>query len=69
MISLFDECQSLVSLPDISNWITDNVTEINYMFRKCQSLKLIPDISKRNTVYNKIYRSVKLKNEQKIFEG
>ena len=32
---MFYGCSSLSSLPDISNWNTNNVTDMNYMFYEC----------------------------------
>ena len=46
MSSIFKECRSLQSLPDISKWDTKNVTKMNSMFSNCTSLKSLPDISK-----------------------
>ena len=40
---------SLFSLPDISKWNTNNVTNMRYMFYNCSSLSSLPDISKWNT--------------------
>ena len=42
MSSMFIECSSLKSLPDISNWNTANVTNMSDMFIECSSLKNIP---------------------------
>ena len=39
---MFENCSSLVSLPDISK----NVTTMINMFKNCSSLKSFPDISK-----------------------
>ena len=44
-------CTSLISIPDISKWNTDNVIDMNFMFSDCSSLDNLPDISKRKT-YN-----------------
>ena len=49
MSSMFEGCESLSSLPDISNWNTSNVTDISYMFEGCESLSSLPDISNWNT--------------------
>ena len=46
---MFSECRSLISLPDISKWNTNNVTDMCAMFYNCSSLKSLPDISKWNT--------------------
>ena len=43
---MFNECESLISLPDISNLNTSNVTNMNNMFYGCKSLISLPDISK-----------------------
>ena len=40
----------LLSLPEISNWNTQNVTNMSNMFSYCESLKSLPDISKKNTI-------------------
>ena len=42
---IFYECSSLLSLPDISKWNTNNVNNMSYMFSGCSSLKSLPDIS------------------------
>ena len=49
MRSMFYNCNSLISLPDISKWNTTNVTNMRSMFYNCNSLKSFPDISKWNT--------------------
>jgi surface protein len=43
---LFSDCKSLSTLPDISKWNTNNVTNISYLFSDCKSLSTLPDISK-----------------------
>ena len=48
MSFMFYGCTSLVSIPDISNWKTSKVTNLNHMFYGCTSLISIPDISKWN---------------------
>ena len=47
--SLFKECSNLVSLSDISEWDTSEITDMTYMFCGCTSLSSISDISKWNT--------------------
>ena len=42
-------CLSLSSLPDISNWNTNNVTDMYCMLYGCSSLSSLPDITKWNT--------------------
>ena len=57
MNKLFSECSSLVSLPDISKWNTNNVKYINNLFYGCSVI--IPDISKWNlsNVENKVQQN------------
>ena len=38
MSYMFYNCKSLISLPDISNWNTNNVTNMSEMFSNCVSL-------------------------------
>ena len=49
MEDMFNECSSLLSLPDISKWNTINVTNMKSIFNECSSLVSLPDISKWNT--------------------
>ena len=49
MSEIFYNCLSLLSLPDISKWNTNNVNNMSYMFYNCSSLSSLPDISKWNT--------------------
>ena len=49
MSSMFYECKSLISLPDISKWNTSNVNGMGNMFYGCNSLLSLPDISKWDT--------------------
>jgi len=46
---MFCGCSSLSSLPNISNWNTDKVTNMSYMFYECSSLTSLPNISNWNT--------------------
>ena len=48
MSHMFHGCKELVSLPNISNWNTNNVTNMRYMFSGCSSLTSLPDISNWN---------------------
>ena len=41
---LFNECNSLISLPDISKWNISNAKDMSYMFNGCKSLISLPDI-------------------------
>ena len=38
MSDMFRYCNSLESLPDISNWDTKNVKDMSFMFSGCSSL-------------------------------
>ena len=49
MYSMFNGCNLLNSLPDISKWDTNKVTDMSYMFYGCSSLSSLPDISKWDT--------------------
>ena len=49
MRNMFFECESLKSLPDISNWNTSKVTDMSWMFGGCKNLESLPDISKWDT--------------------
>lgn len=43
---MFPYCSSLLSLLDISKWNTNNVENVDDMFRECSSLLSLPDVSK-----------------------
>ena len=49
MSYMFQWCESLSSLPDISNWNTSNINDMSSMFSECKSLSSLPDVSKWNT--------------------
>ena len=49
MSAMFNECNSLISLPDISKWNISNVKDMGSMFSGCNSLISLPDISKWET--------------------
>ena len=46
---MFNKCNKLLSLPDISKWKTNNVTDMSRIFSECSSLTELPDISKWKT--------------------
>jgi surface protein len=48
MSGAFSLCPSLESLPDISKWSTENVINMDSIFRDDTKLKTLPDISKWN---------------------
>ena len=47
--SMFYNCYTLSSLPDISEWNTSKVTNMSNIFSNCYILTSLPDISKWNT--------------------
>ena len=49
MKAVFNECRSLIKLPDISKWKLSNVDSISNLFSECKSLQSLPDIYKWNT--------------------
>ena len=49
MSRIFYGCSSLISLPDISKWNTNNLIYKGGLFGGCSSLISLPDISKWNT--------------------
>ena len=55
---MFYKCISLICLPDISNWKTNNVIDMTAMFQYCTKLSSLPDISKWN-----------IKNGENMFLG
>ena len=42
MSSIFNNCSLLISLPDISKWNSDNLTDMSAMFSYCSSLLSLP---------------------------
>ena len=49
MSNMFNGCESLIALPDISKWNTSNVNDMEFMFAGCKSLIALPDLSIWNT--------------------
>ena len=49
MRDMFSGCKSLISIPDLSKWNTNNVKYMYRMFYECSSLISLPDLSKWNT--------------------
>ena len=49
MEDMFSHCDTLISLPDISNIDTSNVININGLFSQCHLVLSLPDISKWDT--------------------
>ena len=43
MSYMFCLCSKLSSLPDISRWNTNNVTNMSTMFQECSSLTELPE--------------------------
>ena len=58
---MFGSCSSLISLPDISKWNTQNIINLNSIFEDCSLLPYIPNISKW-----KFNNKIKINN---IFKG
>ena len=46
MSYIFSNCESLLSLPNISKWNTNNIINMSNVFSDCESLFSLPDISK-----------------------
>ena len=44
MNEIFEGCSSLLSLPDISKWNTNNLNKKSCLFNKCSSLTYLPNI-------------------------
>ena len=45
MKGMFYKCKLLESLPDISNWNTDNIIDMSFLFFGCSNLKSLSNIS------------------------
>ena len=45
---MFYFCSSLISLPNISEWNTSQVSNMSGMFSECNSLLNLPDMKKPN---------------------
>ena len=43
---MFNNCCSLINVPNISKWETKKVYDLSYMFNGCISLTSLPNISK-----------------------
>ncbi len=48
MRSMFEKCDNLEELSDMSLWNLENVTSLRGLFYKCKKLKKIPGIDKWN---------------------
>jgi surface protein len=46
---MFCDCNSLLTIENISNWNTENITNMSGIFSYCKSLSVLPDISNWNT--------------------
>ena len=49
MSSMFFNCPSLISIPDISEIDTSKIVDMSSLFSGCNSVKTLPDISKWDT--------------------
>ena len=47
--NMFNECSSLISIKDISNWNTSNIEDMSYLFNRCSSLSKFSGISEWDT--------------------
>ena len=47
MSFMFYICENLSSLPDISKWNTNNVTNMSDMFKNCNKLQNLPKFYKK----------------------
>ena len=45
MNSMFSGCKSLISLPDLSKWNTENIEEMNSVFSGCNKISKKPIIN------------------------
>ena len=54
MSYMFRNCKSLVSLPDISNWVPRRPCSFRYAFENCKSLTKWPNIDKIRDQLGKI---------------
>ena len=52
MSYMFSRCTSLISLPDISKWNTENIEKIADMFDECDLLLALPDLSNSDVTEN-----------------
>ena len=50
---MFYQCESLISLPDISKWNIDKINNMGYIFSGCLSLLYIIEKSKDNKLNRK----------------
>ena len=48
MKGMFYGCTALESLLDLSEWVTNKVTDLGSMFEGCEILESLPDISNWN---------------------
>ena len=48
MNEMFENCKSLISLPDLSKWDTKKLINISEIFNGCSSLISLPNISNWN---------------------
>ena len=55
MDNIYNEYSKLSSLPEISNWNTNNVTNMKTIFEKCSSLTTLSDIL-RLLLIHKIFK-------------
>ena len=61
MENVFCQCKSLITLPDIFKWNTENAEDMTSVSYECKSLIVLPAISKWNIS--------KVKSRSSIFDG
>ena len=49
MSYIFDECKTMLALPDIAEWNTSKITNMSHIFNGCELLFFPPDISNWDT--------------------
>ena len=64
MSNMFYKCNSLISLPDISNWNLSKVNSMSHMFSGCNSLKSLPYFYMLNKFQNDVIFEVTYKNNE-----
>ena len=57
---MFNHCENLTSLPNISVWNVTNVEDMNYMFQGWKNISSVPDFSK--------WKAVKLRQKNGMFD-
>ena len=68
---MFNGCNSLISLPDISKWNVGNAKDFSCMFYDCKALYSLPKISRWNinkvTEMNNMFTNCRQMTEISLF--